>query len=412
MPRSSRLLLLTVLLLALVAPAGPAAAATPARAAGPVPMAAPGSAWNKDELLHVDRAGDYRVYNVDSRFQLAGTLRSDELSGSWHQITAVDLDGDQQDELFLYNRTTRAYRFYDVDAAGQLTSRIRSGTLSQSWTIARGVDLDGDHRDELLLYNSSSSRYQFYDLSSSGSFTSLSGGTFGRTWKELTPVDLDGDHRDELLLYASSGAYSYYNIGSAGAIGSRLRSGTWSSWTSIVAVDALPDRADELLFYNSSSRRYSRYDVGSTGSLGSSHGTGRYQGAWLRIVSINVDQRTHGFVSEILDLVNEERRDAGLSAVSSNMQARTEAQRWSAVMADAGRIWHRTDLFHGLPSSARTVGENVAAGYGSPEEVMAAWMASSGHRQNILNPSFTRLGIGVAPDSNGTLYYTQIFFGT
>jgi uncharacterized protein YkwD len=39
-------------------------------------------------------------------------------------------------------------------------------------------------------------------------------------------------------------------------------------------------------------------------------------------------------------------------------------------------------------------GENIAAGYGTPEEVMAGWMNSDGHRRNILNPTFREIGVG------------------
>ncbi|MBK8795295.1 MAG: hypothetical protein IPM07_02290 [Anaerolineales bacterium] len=39
-------------------------------------------------------------------------------------------------------------------------------------------------------------------------------------------------------------------------------------------------------------------------------------------------------------------------------------------------------------------GENIAAGYGTPEEVMAGWMKSDGHRRNILDPNFTEIGVG------------------
>jgi len=57
-------------------------------------------------------------------------------------------------------------------------------------------------------------------------------------------------------------------------------------------------------------------------------------------------------------------------------------------------------------------GENIAAGYGSPEEVVTAWMDSSGHRANILNPSYSRVGAGYAYCS-GTKYgsYWTLQFG-
>jgi uncharacterized YkwD family protein len=56
----------------------------------------------------------------------------------------------------------------------------------------------------------------------------------------------------------------------------------------------------------------------------------------------------------------------------------------------------------------RTAGENIARGQRTPEEVVNAWMNSSGHRANILNPSFTEIGVGYAASGN---YWTQMFIG-
>ncbi len=55
------------------------------------------------------------------------------------------------------------------------------------------------------------------------------------------------------------------------------------------------------------------------------------------------------------------------------------------------------------------LGENVAAGYPSEAAVLAAWMASPGHRANILNPAFTHMGSEVVTAGNGTQYWTQDF---
>ena len=55
------------------------------------------------------------------------------------------------------------------------------------------------------------------------------------------------------------------------------------------------------------------------------------------------------------------------------------------------------------------LGENVAAGYPSEAAVLTAWMASPGHRANILNPAFTHMGSEVVTAANGTPYWTQDF---
>lgn len=51
--------------------------------------------------------------------------------------------------------------------------------------------------------------------------------------------------------------------------------------------------------------------------------------------------------------------------------------------------------------------ENVAAGYPDVASVMTGWMGSSGHRANILNGSYTHVGVGRAASGGGTLYWTQ-----
>lgn len=56
----------------------------------------------------------------------------------------------------------------------------------------------------------------------------------------------------------------------------------------------------------------------------------------------------------------------------------------------------------------RYIGENIAYGQNSPEDVMNAWMNSSGHRANILSENFDYIGIGVTY-RNGTYYWSQFF---
>ena len=53
-----------------------------------------------------------------------------------------------------------------------------------------------------------------------------------------------------------------------------------------------------------------------------------------------------------------------------------------------------------------TMGENIAGGFRTPEDVVNAWMNSSGHRANILNANFTHLTVGVS-----NTYWVQMFFG-
>ncbi len=64
-----------------------------------------------------------------------------------------------------------------------------------------------------------------------------------------------------------------------------------------------------------------------------------------------------------------------------------------------------------IEDGAYTVGENIAAGYATPEETVAQWMESPGHRANILNEDYTELGVGYfyREDSEYRHYWVQLF---
>ena len=61
--------------------------------------------------------------------------------------------------------------------------------------------------------------------------------------------------------------------------------------------------------------------------------------------------------------------------------------------------------------SFSTWGENVAAGYRNASDVVDGWMNSPGHRANILNPGFTRIGVAVATSADDTPYWTMVLSG-
>lgn len=415
MTRTARSLLLLALVMGLLVPEWPPAHAATARPSGPVPTAAPGADWNKDELLFHRTTGAFHIKNVTPSRAFGSAVRTDSVSGGWDTMVPIDLDGDRQDELMFYDRSSGRYRFHEATTSGGVGGTIRTGTFSSPWSFARAVDLDGDQRDELLLYRASTGAFRYLDLTATGAISrTIRAGSYATGYVEIAPIDLDGDEQDELLLYARSGNVRYVNLSSTAALGSTIRTTRYGRLSSIAPLDVDGDARDEIVLYDKSSGRYSIYDISATGALGTASSAGSLTQRWSSIAGINIDARSsrHPFVSEIIRLVNVERAEAGLGAVSSSTPAEAEALRWSTVMAAEGRIWHRTDLFHGLPANSRIVGENVASGYTSPAAVMAGWMASSGHRQNILNGAFTRIGVGVASDANGTLYFTQIFFGT
>jgi uncharacterized protein YkwD len=58
--------------------------------------------------------------------------------------------------------------------------------------------------------------------------------------------------------------------------------------------------------------------------------------------------------------------------------------------------------------SYRSAGENIAKGQSTPAQVVEAWWNSSGHRANILNSSYTQIGVGYVADGK---YWVQMFIG-
>lgn len=58
---------------------------------------------------------------------------------------------------------------------------------------------------------------------------------------------------------------------------------------------------------------------------------------------------------------------------------------------------------------ATTWGENIAAGQTSVASVMSSWMRSQSHRDTILSPNFTHIGLGLAISADNTPYWTQDF---
>ena len=69
---------------------------------------------------------------------------------------------------------------------------------------------------------------------------------------------------------------------------------------------------------------------------------------------------------------------------------------------------HHFDMMKSYGITYRSAGENIAMGQRTPQEVVNAWMNSSGHRANILSKDFTHIGVGHHASGN---YWTQQFIG-
>ncbi|MEU1811406.1 CAP domain-containing protein [Micromonospora aurantiaca (nom. illeg.)] len=119
-------------------------------------------------------------------------------------------------------------------------------------------------------------------------------------------------------------------------------------------------------------------------------------------------------LQKVVTIVNQERAKAGCKALTVNAKLNLAAQRHSQDQADHKKMDHTGsngsqpwDRVKAAGYSYSMVGENVAWNYQTPAAVMAGWMNSEGHRKNILNCSYTQIGVGVAR-SNGP-YWTQVF---
>jgi uncharacterized YkwD family protein/spore coat assembly protein SafA len=121
---------------------------------------------------------------------------------------------------------------------------------------------------------------------------------------------------------------------------------------------------------------------------------------------------------QVVQLVNAERTKAGLQPLAYDWELSRVARFKSEDMRDRNYFSHQSptygspfDMMRQFGISYRTAGENIAAGQRSPQEVVNAWMNSPGHRANIMNANFTKIGVGLAKGGSYGYYWTQMFAG-
>lgn len=119
-------------------------------------------------------------------------------------------------------------------------------------------------------------------------------------------------------------------------------------------------------------------------------------------------------ISQVLALVNDQRARSGLGSLTLDPEAakaagvrareirisfshtRPDGRDFSTALSEAG-------------ASFRASGENIAYGQNSAGQVMEVWMNSPGHRANLLNPGYSRIGIGHVKDRRGVDHWVQLF---
>jgi len=118
--------------------------------------------------------------------------------------------------------------------------------------------------------------------------------------------------------------------------------------------------------------------------------------------------------AQLLSLINGERAKAHLTPLTSNDSLALIADYHTSRMID-GNFFAHTDPYDRSTASGRAVkfdypylkiGENLAAGQETPQQVVAEWLASDAHRKVLLDPDFREAGIGVLDGGRYGRYWT------
>lgn len=138
-----------------------------------------------------------------------------------------------------------------------------------------------------------------------------------------------------------------------------------------------------------------------------------YPGQRLTIPDLNAAKSIE---SQVIQLTNQERAKNGLKPLAADWQLSRVARYKSVDMRDKNYFQHNSptygspfDMIKSFGITYRSAGENLAAGQPTPQEVVKGWMNSPGHRANILNSSYTHIGVGYAKGGSYGHYWTQMF---
>lgn len=122
-------------------------------------------------------------------------------------------------------------------------------------------------------------------------------------------------------------------------------------------------------------------------------------------------QAATGDAASVFSQTNAQRAKAGLKPLISDPALDQAAQAWAQQLANSCTFAHSTSAWRSArvaKAGWAATGENIAAGY-TVAAVVPAWMASAGHKANILNAKYTGVGIGFAKGKCYSSYWVQIF---
>ncbi|WP_232794386.1 MULTISPECIES: CAP domain-containing protein [Pseudofrankia] len=119
---------------------------------------------------------------------------------------------------------------------------------------------------------------------------------------------------------------------------------------------------------------------------------------------------------EVVRLTNVERAKAGCKPLAVDARLTSAAQAHTADMAQKNYFSHTSldgrsfaDRIRATGFPGTSIAENIAAGGTTPAQTVEMWMNSEGHRANILNCSYTHIGVGYAEGGSYRFYWTQDF---
>lgn len=121
---------------------------------------------------------------------------------------------------------------------------------------------------------------------------------------------------------------------------------------------------------------------------------------------------------KVIQRTNKQRRKKGLDPLTGNDLLHDAAQGHVEDMDSVGKyLGHDSsdgrelsDRIDDVGYKWRYIAENAASGQGTAKAAVAAWMNSSGHRENILNDEISEIGVGFSiDDSDGKTYWIQKF---
>ena len=121
------------------------------------------------------------------------------------------------------------------------------------------------------------------------------------------------------------------------------------------------------------------------------------------------------FPLEVLRLVNRERAKVGAEPLTfaKDLTASAYVRAVELPTKFSHTRPNGTKCFTAMPTRGHILGENLAGGQTSPKQVVQAWMDSKTHRENILNPKYTELGVVYYYQANSKYkhYWVQHFRG-